>query len=346
MRHLSYLVAIAVLVAGAYYGKLLYDRDLAIAKAKESPGLRASAKRFEEKARLFLVLTAASRPHKFVGASDLVAVTLAATGVRHIARIVKETPELVKMSLQDGRELEVRPDQIKKREKLPANAWSDQQRAAIEKKTRELTDPSALELFHVAFDAFEVGLPEDGARLLERALAHPAGGAIVDVYGTGDLEVLHRAQERLAAAARAGGVESPTFVSRPDPRPRENPVGPDTSRPSTTTPEPSTKTPDVEPDEPPRMLTDLEKLQADRHWQDAQAAYKKGVDLYRVGFKGITSIEKKSLKDAEAELTKARGFLDQLPRDLGTANSTCDEFNAKVNEILRAVKKQRAATGS
>src|SRR5579871_74104 len=201
MKTLSYLVALVMMFAGIYYGKLLYDRDLAIAKAKDpspddggakptpeptakpvptpvatptpepeakltaddekrleyplkdlasgqfqsavdgahqisldsaaSVGLRAAGRRLEEKAKLFQVLMQASRPHKFVGAQDLVAVTLAATGARYVARVVEETDKNVKLSLDDGRELEVRPDQIKKREKLPPNAWSEQQRAKL-----------------------------------------------------------------------------------------------------------------------------------------------------------------------------------------------------------------------
>ena len=92
---------------------------------------------------------------------------------------------------------------------------------------------------------------------------------------------------------------------------------------------------------------DFEKLEADARWKDAHEAYKHGVDSYKTGFQGRTATEKAKLKEARSLLEKARALLDQLPTEMTSdAAQSWDSFSARVNEILRAIKKQQAATGS
>src|SRR5581483_7837923 len=105
-----------------YQGK--FDAALeATRSVKGSADLELAAAQMGEKAQLFATLAKAIQPHPFAGATDLVQVTLA-SGIAHTARIVKESESSVVLALADGRELDVKPERIAKREKLPSTAWS------------------------------------------------------------------------------------------------------------------------------------------------------------------------------------------------------------------------------
>jgi hypothetical protein len=92
---------------------------------------------------------------------------------------------------------------------------------------------------------------------------------------------------------------------------------------------------------------DFEKLEADSRWKEAHEAYKLGVDNYKAGFQGRSATEKQKLKAARTALEKARQLMDALPTEMtADAAQSWDSFSARVNEILRAIKKQMAATGS
>ena len=92
---------------------------------------------------------------------------------------------------------------------------------------------------------------------------------------------------------------------------------------------------------------DFERLEADARWKAAHESYQRGIELYRSGFAGRSAGEKQDLKDGRTRLEKARELLDQLPSDMTSdAAQSWDSFSARVNEILRAVKKQQTATGS
>lgn len=336
--------------------------------------LELAAAQLGEKAQLFAALTKAVQPHAFAGATDLIQVTLA-SGIAHTARIVKESPQTVVLALADGRELEVRPERIAKREKLAADGWAKQVRAEVDKKKADLPkDAGALEVYHVACEAYEVAAGDIAALLLERSLGLDGGDAIIDVYGFGDLELLHRAQSRIrraALAANPGAIaegrrpraprvrpvegQPPAPPSPPpqvsDKPPPTNVPGPETP-PEVPPPPPPGETPgpSAPPSPPPPPAEhgmDFEKLEMDGRWIDAHEAYKLGVDNYKAGFQGRSSTEKQKLKAARTALEKARQLMDQLPTEMTPdAAQSWDSFSARVNEILRAIKKQMAATGS
>ncbi len=315
-----------------------------------SDDLNLAAHRLDEKAQLLAALTKAVRPHPFAGATDLVAVTLA-SGISHMARVLRESDSSVVLALADGRELDVRPERIAKREKISADAWSRDARAGIEKKLAELPkDAGALEIYHLACEGFEVGARSLGVTLLERALGLDGGAAIIDVYGAGDLELLRRAQQRIRKSALAANPELLAEVRRP--RSPRKPGPPPPPAPSDAPPPPEAP-PSSEPP-PPEMPPaaqggemDFERLEADARWKGAHESYQRGIELYRSGFAGRSAGEKQDLKDGRTRLEKARELLDQLPSDMTSdAAQSWDSFSARVNEILRAVKKQQAATGS
>jgi hypothetical protein len=331
-----------------------------------SEDLTAAATRLGEKARLFATLTKAVQLHPFAGATDLVRVVLA-SGVTHTARILRESDSTVVLALADGRELEVRPERISSREKIAADGWAKDARAALEKERAALaSDAGALEVYHVACEAFEVGARDVGTALLERSLGLEGGDAIIDVYGFGDLELLHRSQHRIRVDAIAahpelvaegrrprvrvrGGGSPPPPPVRPVPAPQTSDVPPPSDAPPPTMPEPPAPAAPPEPPAPmPSSSTmDTEALETNAGWREAQDSYKLGVDAYRTGFNGRTAAEKQNLKRARTALEKARQLLDALPQDMTQdAAQNWDSFSARVNEILRAIKKQQAATGS
>jgi hypothetical protein len=327
-----------------------------------SRGLKVASAQLADQALLLSVLTRSIQPHPFAGAPDLFEVTLA-SGVVHTARVLRENDQSVVLALADGRQLDVRPERIAKREAIAASAWSKKARGELEKRRAELGDAGALEIYHLACEAFEVGVPELGVPLLHQALADTGGGAVIDVYGSGDLEVLHRARERMRR--EAGNPGAVVVAEGRKPRvPREKPVAP-TSAPPPPPPTPvdptpgdakppETKPPETKPDpEPPPEpmagdpnVSDFDKLDRDARWKGAQQAYKDGVAMYRDGFAGQSAAQKTNIREARTLLEKARGLLDELPQELGDAAQTWDQFSARVNALLRDVKKRQLATGS
>jgi hypothetical protein len=307
-----------------------------------SPALKASLKVLEERATLYSILTRGIRRHPFVNATDLVEVSLA-SGVTHIARVLRETDDTLVLALADGREIEVHQERILKRSHLTAESWASQERAALEKEKADLADAGSLEVFRLAFEAFERGFTDLGVPLLERALSLPGGGAVVDVYGVGDLDLLHRAQERLRAdlGSPAGGTSELALARRR--------ASSGSGSGSGSSPEPvvqaSPEASEPDPSEPARPA-DLDRLEQDRTWQKAQASYSKAVAVYRTSFAGNSAEEKAGIRHAQTLLEDAQKLLGQLPQDMGEANGTIDTFVAKVNALLRDVKKRRAATGS
>jgi hypothetical protein len=330
-------------------GQFAEASDLA-RSVRGSEDLNLAAHRLDEKAQLLAALTKAVRPHPFAGATDLVAVTLA-SGISHTARVLRESDSSVVLALADGRELDVRPERIAKREKISADAWSRDARAGIEKKVAELPkDAGALEIYHLACEGFEVGARTLGVTLLERALGLEGGAAIIDVYGAGDLDLLRRAQQRIRKSALASNPELLAEVRRPR-TPRKANAPPPSPEPGAPSPPDVPPISEPPPPEPPPASPggemDFERLEGDALWKGAHEAYQRGIELYRSGFAGRSAGEKQDLKDGRARLEKARELLDQLPSDMTSdAAQSWDSFSARVNEILRAVKKQQAATGS
>ncbi|HZU97216.1 MAG TPA: hypothetical protein VFF73_11010 [Planctomycetota bacterium] len=330
--------------------------------------LELGARQLAERAQLYSVLTKALVPSPFVDARDLVRVTLL-SNITHTACVVHETDAKIELKLADGRDIELDKERIVKREPYPRESWESDMRADLEKKKASLAkDSGALEVYHVACDAFEMGLRDAGVTLLQRSLGLEGGDAVIDVYGFGDLELLHRAQHRIRAEALASNPELAMAQPRRPRSPRARPVEtapppppsgpivsdvppkPEVDSPVETPPSPPTASPVAPPTpQPPPPMTgmDFGQLEADGRWKDAHEAYKEGVDLYKAGFKGITASEKQRLKDARTSLEKARELLDALPQEMTQdAAQSWDSFSARVNEILRAVKKQMAATGS
>jgi hypothetical protein len=349
------------------------DRSARDAAADGGPALRAAAAQLGEKARLLGVLTRAIEPHPFAKATDLSEVVLA-SGVTHVCRVLQESDTSVVLALADGRQIDVRPERISKREKLAPDAWRTRARAEIEKKKGE-GEAGALELYHLACESFEAALPELGVPLLERALALPGGGAIVDVYGSGDLAALHRAQERLRTEA---GAPSPALLAegprRSKPRPAPSPAPPPAPRvsdvpqvevppdvppsPTPTPPPPPVPVAD-DPQAPPAAPApaspppppaqdglDPEGLERNAKWQAAHEAYNQAVQAYRDAFAGRSAQQKEGIRHARALLEKARESLEQIPELGADAAQTWDAFSARVNALLRDVKKRQAATGS
>lgn len=178
------------------------------------------------------------------------------------------------------------------------------------------SDPSGLSIHRLAFLAFRGGDRPNGVRFLVEALASRDGRILVDIHGSGDFALLHRAREGLASE-RPGGDPPPTPRPPPPPTPR---------------PEPAPVRPEPEPEpEPPTAGGDA--LTRDPDWRRVEALYREGIGLYRDAFGSSIREGAPQVKKALTRFQQAQELLERL-LDRHPGDGQVEQRMIEVNSLV------------
>jgi hypothetical protein len=269
-----------------------------------------------ERAHLFDSLTTTIEPGPFAS-------------TKSISRLQGPDGELIGMVRQDADG--VRVLQLDGRERsLPKSALSTKEELSGEDKRQALVDQlraarsklgdsaGGLALHRLAYLAFSADLRTLGAGYLSDALKGKEGSILVDMFGEGDFDRLHRAQRLLAGVLDSSGqpvaMASPTVEPlRPDPSRDPSPTVQPSSAPTPTTTTTRVDGVDVTHTTQPKS-EGPDPLGQERSWKDASSAYRSGLQLYRGTLRLSNRMAAISIKAAMKEFQRAQTLLDPLAR--------------------------------
>lgn len=249
----------------------------------------------DERATLLLAFTENVVPGAWGQADAALSVTLA-DGRTALGVLQREAGQTLELEAWDGEKLELLKPDVKGRKVLrgsdKARALSEalaQARQALGQK------PSGLSVHRLAFLALRGGDTESGTRLLVEALSSNEGRILVDMFGSGDFALLHRARDALL-----GGSSAPPPVAPPPPRPDP---GPDPDLDPDLDPEP------VRPPPPPAHGDPLER---DADWRRVETQYREGLALFRQAFGASVQTGTPLVKGALKRFQQAQELLERL----------------------------------
>lgn len=266
-------------------------------------------------------------------------------GSVHLGAVRSEDDQQLVLAGRDGHEVRLQRAQVRERKALDAAAAARALDQALLADRSALGDrPSGLVLHRLALQAFSCGARTVGTTLLVDALVSAEGGIIIDMFGEGDVDALHRAREALVKA-RAGGATSPdpeVVAMDPDPAPRPRPT-PATDRPP---PRPATTRPPPRPDpsDPgPEPSTDEhvetvyvnsvdDDVVSHPTWVASDAAYRTGLELYRKGAALPIQSAAPSVRGAMRQFRLAQDLLEKLSTEMPESPDTF-HFGRRVQEL-------------
>lgn len=280
-----------------------------------------------EEAYLLQALTRSIQPGRFAQAGEVLEVTLAKGGVV-VGLPEGEGPRV--LELIDGHERRLTPSEVASERSLSGAERARALRGQLESARRKLgQDAGALALHRLAYLSFSAGFRPEGTKYLREALKLKDGAILVDMFGEGDFDRLHRARSALAGETVAG----PIARVDPDPAPvTPDPVTPDPVTPDPATPDPST--PDDAtggPGGPGEIAPSPTPLSSDKRpgrryerpkgpdpviqseaWKKADESYKAGLEVYRQTFGLSNRAAAIGVKAALAEFQRAQELLGPL----------------------------------
>lgn len=193
----------------------------------------------------------------------------------------------------DGEKLALTKPSIQQRKTLRGREKAQALGQALTQARAALgAQPSGLSVHRLAFLALRGGDPASGTRLLLEALATQEGRILVDMFGSGDFALLHRAREALTGGAS------------PPPPPPQRPV-----EPTPALPDPDPEPEPVTPAPPPRNADPLER---DADWRRVEAQYREGLGLYRQAFGDSIQAGAPLVKGALKRFQQAQELLERL----------------------------------
>lgn len=155
--------------------------------------------------------------------------------------------------------------------------------------------PSGLAVHRLAFLAFRGGDAASGTRLLIEALSSGEGTILVDMFGSGDFALLHRARQALVGGGAAPPPPPPPPPVRPDPEPITSPPPPDEEPPPRPRPDPA-----------------RDPLERDPDWRRTETLYQEGLALYKDSFGASVQAGAPMVKGALKRFQQAQELLDRL----------------------------------
>ena len=265
-----------------------------------------------DEAYLLQALTRSIQPGRFAKAEEVLEVTLAKGGVV-VGLVEGEGTRLLEQV--DGHERRLTPSQVTSERTLSGAERTRALEGQLEAARRKLgPSAGALALHRLAYLSFSAGFRLQGTKYLREALKLKDGAILVDMFGEGDFDRLHRARSLLAGEP-VEPAEEP--IARVDPEPA--PVTPDPINPDPVTPDP------VRPDPEPTPLTS-DKRPGRRYkrpkgpdsviessaWRKADESYKAGLEVYRQTFGLSNRAAAIGVKAALAEFQRAQEILGPL----------------------------------
>lgn len=266
-------------------------------------------------------------------------------GAVHLGAVRAEDDGQLVLIGRDGHEVRLQRAQVRERKALDPAAAARALDQALLADRRALGDaPSGLVLHRLALQAFSCGARSVGTTLLVDALVSAEGGIIVDMFGEGDVEALHRAREALVKARAGGATAEPdtevVAVATPTPRPDRATDRPP-PRPSTSRPPPRPR-----PDEPgpgPEPSTDEhvetvyvnsvdDDVVAHPTWVASDAAYRTGLELYRKGAALPIQSAAPSVRGAMRQFRLAQDLLEKLSTEMPESPDTF-HFGRRIQEL-------------
>ncbi|MBL4849652.1 MAG: hypothetical protein JKY65_29330, partial [Planctomycetes bacterium] len=173
-----------------------------------------------EEAYLLQALTRSIQLGRFGKEEAVLEVTLAKGGT--LVGLMEEGSRLLEQV--DGHERRLTPSEIGSSRELTGTERARALEADLEAARRKLGDKAgALALHRLAYLSFSAGFRPAGTKWLREALEGREGAILVDMFGEGDFDRLHRARRVLAGES----VEGP-IARLPDPDPIDpDPIEPD-----------------------------------------------------------------------------------------------------------------------
>jgi hypothetical protein len=263
-------------------------------------------------------------------------------GSVHLGAVRTEDDQQLVLAGRDGHEVRLQRAQVRERKALdPAAAARALDQALLADRNALGERPSGLVLHRLALQAFSCGARSVGTTLLVDALVSAEGGIIVDMFGEGDVDALHRAREALVKA-RAGGeapaTDTEVVAMNPDPAPRPRterpPPRPATTRPP---PRPNPSDPGPEPSTDEHVETVYvnstdDDVVAHPTWVASDAAYRTGLELYRKGAALPIQSAAPSVRGAMRQFRLAQDLLEKLSTEVPESPDTF-HFGRRVQEL-------------
>lgn len=235
--------------------------------------------------------------------------------------LVREDGGKVIVTQLDGRERSLPQSALASKEELRGADKTAALREELLSTRDELGDKAGgLALHRLAYLAFSAGLRPLGARFLTDALTGPEGSILVDMFGEGDFERLHRAQ-RVLSGKLGEAPSEPVALAQRDPAPVAEPSRsqPDPP-PAGQRPEEGSKTTVTRSADGWVITRTVRKsgsqqadpLLTDPAWKESDTAYRSGLKLYRGTYGMSNRMAAISIKAALKEFQAAQVQLDPL----------------------------------
>lgn len=285
-----------------------------------------------EEAYLLQALTRSIQPGRFAKAEEVTEVTLAKGGVV-VGLVEGEGTRLLEQI--DGHERRLSPSEVSGERTLSGAERTRALEGQLEAARRKLgSSAGALALHRLAYLSFSAGFRPQGTKYLREALKLADGAILVDMFGEGDFDRLHRARSVLAGEP----VEEP--IARVDPDPE--PIQPDPVTPDPVTPE---RDPDPVTPEPTPLSSDKRRgrryerskgpdsVIESEAWKKADESYKAGLEVYRQTFGLSNRAAAIGVKAALAEFQRAQELLGPLSE----ANPDHYELEHRQEELAKLI---------
>lgn len=285
-----------------------------------------------EEAYLLQALTRSIQPGRFAKAEEVTEVTLAKGGVV-VGLVEGEGTRLLEQI--DGHERRLSPSEVSSERTLSGAERARALEGQLEAARRKLgSSAGALALHRLAYLSFSAGFRPQGTKYLREALKLEDGAILVDMFGEGDFDRLHRARSVLAGEP----VEEP--IARVDPDPE--PIQPDPVTPDPVTPE---RDPDPVTPEPTPLSSDKRRgrryerpkgpdsVIESEAWKKADESYKAGLEVYRQTFGLSNRAAAIGVKAALAEFQRAQELLGPLSE----ANPDHYELEHRQEELAKLI---------
>lgn len=261
-----------------------------------------------EEAYLLQALTRSIQPGRFAKADEVLEVTLARGGVL-VGLVEGEGTRLLEQV--DGHERRLTPSEIASERSLSGSARVRALEGQLEAARTKLgAGAGALALHRLAYLSFSASFRPQGTRYLREALKLKDGAILVDMFGEGDFDRLHRARSVLAGDP----VEEPIARVDPPVRPDFEPDPVDPVEPDPVEPKPLTS------DKRPgrrivRRIGEADSVIESRAWKKADESYKAGLEVYRQTFGLSNRAAAIGVKAALGEFQRAQEILGPLSEE-------------------------------
>jgi hypothetical protein len=285
-----------------------------------------------EEAYLLQALTRSIQPGRFAKGEEVLEVTLAKGGVV-VGLVEGEGTRLLEQV--DGYERRLTPSEVASERALSGAERTRALEGQLEAARRKLgSGAGALALHRLAYLSFSSGFRPHGTKYLREALKLRDGAILVDMFGEGDFDRLHRARSVLAGEP----VEEP--IARVDPEPE--PFTPDPVRdpdpepvsdPDPITPEPTPLSSDKRPGRRYERPKGADSVTESRAWKRADESYKAGLEVYRQTFGLSNRAAAVGVKAALAEFQRAQELLGPLSE----ANPDHYELEHRQEELAKLI---------